>query len=34
VKEKINEAVYEMENDLFKHFVILGDEGSGKMSFI
>lgn len=23
-----------MEKDIFKHFVIYGDEGSGKMSFI
>lgn len=34
IHEKVKVVLKEMEANIFKHFVIYGDEGSGKMSFI
>jgi midasin len=34
LREKIAEVKQAMEEDIFRHFVVQGEEGSGKMSFI
>jgi midasin (ATPase involved in ribosome maturation) len=34
LKNKIDQVLEVMEENIFKHFSISGDEGSGKMSFI
>ena len=34
LQEKVGKVVSEMERDIFRHFSVMGDEGSGKMSFI
>lgn len=32
--KKASEANQEIEQNVFRHFAIFGDEGSGKMSFV
>lgn len=34
LRNKIEQVRQQMEEDIFKHFVIQGEEGSGKMSFV
>ena len=34
LKERVDSVLEEMEEGIFRHFAISGDEGSGKMSFI
>lgn len=34
LKEKVSKVKEQMESEIFKHFAIYGDEGSGKMSFV
>ena len=34
MKTKVDNVLNAMERDVFKHFSVSGDEGSGKMSFI
>ena len=31
---KADEAIVEMETSVFRHFAVVGDQGSGKMSFV